>query len=107
MSTGAYAQLIHIGAKMAHATGMPSPYGEDHRPRRSRAYWLKQIEQANEQARRWACDVRQVANVISHQMSDSVLPHCWQMPDTCDRVKCRIDKRCMEQSAHSATGKQP
>lgn len=60
-----YPELINLAAEMARGIGLPSPYSDDHPTRRTRSYWLQQLEQADERVKHWAMDVKAIADKIS------------------------------------------
>jgi hypothetical protein len=60
-----YGALIRLAAEMARGTTLPSDFSEDHPPRVRRAYWLQQLERAQNTAKEWAIRVRKQADALS------------------------------------------
>lgn len=60
-----HAELIRLAADLVCGTGLPSSFGEDHAPRRTRGYWLRELEKALDSNRELAVRLRQVADRLS------------------------------------------
>lgn len=60
-----HGELIKLAAELVRGAGLPSPYGEDHPSRRRRAYWLRELERANDTNREFAMRLRQIADRLS------------------------------------------
>jgi hypothetical protein len=56
--------LIELAARMARGADLPSYFSDDHQPRRRRWYWLRKLETASEQGRRWAMELREIADSL-------------------------------------------
>lgn len=64
-----HGELIRLAADLVRGTGLPSSFGDDHAPRRTRGYWLRELERAHDSNRELAMRLRKVADRLSPTVS--------------------------------------
>lgn len=57
-------ELIRLAAELVTGKDIPSYFSEDHPPRRTRAYWLKQLEVSEEINRQRGIRLKAVADKL-------------------------------------------